>query len=316
MAEALRKVLQRNLTAALRRGELGEAERLLQVLQEEDPLSVETRGLELEYLICCKRLGEAEPLAQQLIRLFPDSARVHYLAGRLAYSLRNYQEAAGRFRESDRLYPHWFTQLFLGKTLTQQGQFDEAESILTRLSPAHAAARRDLSWLYERMGDRHRALQEMESLLAVFPDDQFALTQLRRLRALCLQPEVIVEEFDQLRQLGEAVEPDMLPQYVESLLRTGKGDRARAVVQEQVLRAAPHIAVRAAWNCYRLQAFDMSYALFVACLPTQLRNYKMLAALEASARRTGRLDELQTLYAQYASIEPSLYGRLRNLRSG
>jgi hypothetical protein len=37
----------------------------------------------------------------------------------------------------------------------------------------------------------------------------------------------------------------------------------------------------------------------------------MLAALENSARRCGRLDELKSLYLQHVGDEPSLYGRLR-----
>jgi tetratricopeptide (TPR) repeat protein len=314
MAESLRKVLQRNLLDSLRRHELEEAERLLTALKEEDPLSVETRGLELEYLIGCKRFDEAVRLADQLVRLFPSSARIHYLIGRLAYAQKRYANAETAFRESDRIFPQWFTQLFLGKTLTQKGDFEEAESILRRIVSHNVSVRRDLSWLYERQGDVRRALQEMEAVLIERPNDEFAKAQCRRLRTMCLDPNAIVTELDGWQDLGEPVGEDLLPQYVDSLLRTGRGDQARQIVQQQVLGASTHIVTRTAWICYRLQAYDLALLLFLKVLPGQLRNMKLLSAMESAARRCQRLDELRAQYQQLAKIEPSLFGRLRRLQ--
>lgn len=314
MTEALRRVLQRNMSAALRKLDFDEAERLLAQLREEDPLSVQTRGLELEYLVYRKQFEQAQRLAPQLIHLFPGSARIHYLAGRLAYAQRKYADAETHFRESDRLFPHWFTQLFLGKTLTQKGDFPEAERILSGLVDRHSAVRRDLSWLYERLGDHSRAVHELQQLLVAYPDDKFAQTQLRRLRAQGLEPSEIIEEVQALEQLGETIEDDLLPQYVDSLLRTGQGAEARTVVHSQVLQASRQIALKTAWICYRLQAFDIAYSLFTAVLPQQLKNFKMLSALEASARRCGRVEDLRALYGQHAPQEPTLFGRLRSLR--
>jgi tetratricopeptide (TPR) repeat protein len=313
MADALKKVLQRNLLASLKKGEFQEADRLLDALRDEDPISVETRGLELESLIYRKRFDDAEPLARQLVHLYPSSGRVHYLAGRLAYAQRRYADAEIFFRESERIFPNWFTHLFLGKTLTQKGDFDQAEAILGELAGDHITARRDLSWLYERQGDYHRALREIDAVLESYPDDEFARNQQRRLRSLCLDPDEVVSELDALGELGEPIDENMLPQYVDGLFRTGQAARARQVVLKESDRLPPHIAIRIAWNCYRLQAFDVSYQLFAMLLPHQSYDVKMLAALEKSARRAGRLDQVVELYRQRVGEEPRFYGRLRKL---
>src|SRR5207249_7887387 len=112
---------------ALSDGRLQDAEEILNRLKQEDPLSQETRGFELELCLNSNRLAEANALARQLCRLFPQSARILFLAGKVAYRLKDYKEAESHFRESHRVYPHWRNQYWLGKTLTQSGHLAEAE---------------------------------------------------------------------------------------------------------------------------------------------------------------------------------------------
>ncbi len=313
MSHALNKVLQRNCLASLRKHDFERASSLLAELRDEDPLSVETRGLELEYMICRKNYDEARPLADQLVHLFPGSARIHYLAGRLAYAQRRYSDAASLFRESQRIYPHWFTQLFLAKSLTQKGDFDEAEAFLNQLVGDHPTARRDLSWLHERQGNYRRACQEMDEVVQAFPDDEFARKSQQRLRGLCLAPEEIVHELESLRELGETVDENLLPQFVDGLLRTGQGDEARQLVRDSLHDLATPTVLRIAWLCYRLQAFDLSFELFCRALDQRSRDVKMLTALETSARHCNRLAELATRYRELAEQEPHLYGRWRKI---
>ena len=315
MVEELKKVLQRNLFTSLRKSDFEEASKLLVALRDEDPLSVETRGLELEFLIGSKRYNEAEPLAKQLVELFPSSARILYLAGRLAYRLKQYTIALAHFRESERIHPHGFTSLFLGKTLTQVGEFDEAESILIPLVSEYPMARLDLSWLYERKGEFERALGEIEKYLEKHPDEEFARGQQQRLRAKCLGPEEIIDEVDSLREHGEEVDENVLPEYIEGLLRAGQGVKARTAIENVEDRFAPHTIVRIGWNCYRLQAYDLALQMFKIAFPRNLGNAKFLSALERSAQRCGRMEDLSNLYEQHAPEEPRLYGRLRRLRS-
>ncbi|MCA9264303.1 MAG: tetratricopeptide repeat protein, partial [Planctomycetales bacterium] len=313
MVEPLKKVLQRNLATALRHHDFTSARELLNSLRAEDPLSVETRGMELEFLVLTKNYTEANALADQLVRCFPNSARVLHLAGRLAYAQRRYNEAEEHFRESARLYPQWFSQLFLGKTLTQLGRFAEAESLLTGLVRDHPAARRDLSWLYERQGEPERALQEIERFLEGAPGDAFAQTQRDRLRSLCRSPDELVEEVEILAELGETVDENVMPQYVASLLQTGKAEQARTYVADQLPQMSATSAVRVGWQCYRLQAYDLSFELFCHGFADNLTNVKLLTAWETSARRADRQGEACGLLRKFAPQCPQLYGRLRRL---
>ena len=59
----LKNVLVRNVQQALRRGDLEEAAAALEHLRAEDPLSVETRGLEVEHLLAAGRLDAALSVA-------------------------------------------------------------------------------------------------------------------------------------------------------------------------------------------------------------------------------------------------------------
>jgi len=173
----LATVLQRNLRQALRAGDAEQAGPLLQRLKTEDPLSLETRGLELEYLLLTEHREEARLLAEQLLTLHPGSARIHYLAGRMEYQGRRYPQALARFSESNRLFPHWRTRLWSGKSLTQLGRYGEAEGLLLELHATHPKVGRDLAWLYERMGEEERALHYLERYLESWPDDPLALQQ-------------------------------------------------------------------------------------------------------------------------------------------
>ena len=138
--------LRENMRRALSGGSLKDAEDILIRLKSEDPLSQETRGLELELLLDSNRLIEASALAGQLSRLFPQSGRIAFLAGKVAYRLRNYKESELHFRESNRIYPHWRNQHWLGKTLTQLGRFDQAEALLLEVCGRTDAALLDLAW--------------------------------------------------------------------------------------------------------------------------------------------------------------------------
>ncbi len=94
-------------------------------------------------------IAVAQRHAAQLIENFPASPRIHNLAGLVEYKLRHYAEAERHLNESQRLHAHWKTRLWIGKTLTQIGRFEEAEAILLDVLPHHPDCRLDLAWLFE-----------------------------------------------------------------------------------------------------------------------------------------------------------------------
>ncbi|MEW6367842.1 MAG: tetratricopeptide repeat protein [Acidobacteriota bacterium] len=313
MSSRIATVLHRNMAAALRKGDLEQAESILEHLKREDPLSVQTRGLELEYILESGRLDEASALSSQLLNLFPTSPRIHYIAGLIDYRRRDYPAAELHLTESQRLHPHWRTEYWIGRTLTQAGRFEEAEATLLRILPQYPGCRMDLAWLYERKQDFARALQHIQAHVKENPRDARAAAQLERLRARSMSPADLQDEVETLIDLGEDVSPAVLPEYLETLLRTGQGSKARAIVQQRVQDMDARLATRLAWTCYSLQAYDMALQLFMKSFAENRTNFKFLAAIEAAADRCGRLQELIRLYRANAAEVRSLYGRIQRL---
>ena len=305
--------LRENMRRALGDGRLPEAEDILARLKQEDPLSPETRGFELEISLNSGRLAEANTLARQLSRLFPQSGRIVFLAGKVAYRLKDYREAESHFRESYGIYPHWRTRYWLGKTLTQSGRLDEAESLLLEARERMPNALLDLAWLYERRNDLDAALKAYDDFLAGHPDHAFALEQRLRIKARMLHPESLIEEVGALEELGEEVPQSLFPEYVQQLFDTGKTVAAR----ERVLEKAPTLNAKTgspvAWICYRAKAYDLACTLFLAHLGANLSYFKYLNALESAAARCGRIPQVLEAYRSHEPVAKNLIGRSKAL---
>ena len=305
--------LRRNIHRYLRSGRLEEADEALRRLQREDPLAVQTRGLELELLIVKGRLSEAQRLAKQLLETFPSSARIHYLAGRAAYRRKAYAAGAAHFNESLRIADHWKTRWWLGKTLTQSGDLARAEPLLVEIVEEHPIAGRDLAWLYERMGEVERALRALDRYLEAVPDDEFASSQRKRLRAEVMDPDALIDEIEALAALGEPVPTQILPKAIKQFVEMGELARAKELAESIDVTEHPQVATSAAWTCHRAHAPDLAYTLFVATFEHNQHSPKFFSALEADALRAGRGEHLLELYRARAEDDPKLWGRVRRL---
>ena len=301
--------LRENMWRALSEGRLQDAEDILTRLKQEDPLSQETRGSELELSLNLNRLGEAKALARQLCRLVPQSGRIFFVAGKVAYRLKDYKEAESRLQESHRIYPHWRTQYWLGKTLTQLGRLDEAESLLLPARERTANALLELAWLYERRNDLQAALKAYDDFLAAHSGHSFAMEQRLRIKARMVEPESMIEELDTLAELGEAIPEALFPDYVQKLFETGQTVRAREEIIAKMREPDLKTGSRLAWICYGAKAYDLACTLFLAHLQTNLSYYKYLNALESAAAKCGRIPLVLEAYRSYAAETPSLLGR-------
>jgi tetratricopeptide (TPR) repeat protein len=311
--KAIIDTLQHNMRQSLNQGRLDEAAEILARLKKEDPISLATRGFELEFYLNSNRFSEAEALAEQLCRLFPDSARILFLAGKLAYRRKHYEEAEGHFRESHRLYPHWRTQHWLGKTLTQAGKFEEAESLLLLTQERHKSALLDLAWLYERRNDLDAALKTYDDFLAENPGNSYASDQRIRIRAKRMDAEDLMSEVGTLADLGEEIPPSLFPEFIQKLFETGQTPRAREEIAARIHKMDWRSGVRIAWICYQVQAYDLACTLFLAHLDSNKSNYKYLRALESAADKCGRLSEVAAAYQSYLPEVRHFYGRWRAL---
>ena len=313
---AYRRSLATNLRRALKHRQLDQAGNLLERLQREAPLSAETRGFELELAFVAGRLAEAQTLAGELVKSHPESARIRYLAGRVAYAHKDYGTAIACFDQSNRLHPHWRSTRWLGKALTQAGDYERAEPLLLELLPAHPPVAVDLAWLHERRGDLDQAAEQLDRYLATHPDDTFAREQRLRVQSQRTSVEELAEEIEALEAVDEVPPPAMLPSYVEGLLKSARGEQARRFIQQHAPDWTSAVATAVGWACYRHHAQDLAYDLFVRALPDQLTNFKLLNTLEAAARQCRREADLVSRYRELAERDPRLYGRIKRLEPG
>ncbi len=309
------RVLRNNIKQALRQRQFDEAAKLLDRLKQEDPLAGETRCFELEYLLAVKRSSDALALAEQLLELFPGSARVQFLAGRSYYQRKDYAKAIGCFSESRRIAPRWDAQRWQGKTDTQTGRFADAEALLQELAPRHDVVNLDLAWLYERMGNIERAIACMDAYLEKYPDADYAITKRKRLFANAQDPETLKADVDILVALDEEIDPELLEAYIKGLLETGESRIARCFILERLDAFDDRTATSLGWICYHRQAFDLALALFFKALPSNLGDIKFVTSLETAARHCNRIDDLLACYETYAPISKNLYGRSKRLRA-
>ncbi|MFV2055465.1 MAG: tetratricopeptide repeat protein [Thiohalomonadales bacterium] len=283
-------------------------------LKQLAPLAVETRGLELEYLLMVERRAEAKDLAKQLLHLFPGSSRIQYLGGLLAYREKDYKAALLAFEESHRLYPHWRTERYIGKTCTQSGNFELAETRLVHLSEKYPVCLLDLAWLYERKQQFSRAQESVQQYLKCHPDDNYASQQLQRLQAHVLTPEQIKEEVETLTDFGEPIPIGLLAEYIRSLLGAGSGNILREWLQPRIEEIEAKDCVHLAWICYEFHSYDLAYSLFLKDFARQYNNVKYRAVLELSADRSGQIEDLLTVYERYSETDKRFYGRVLKLR--
>lgn len=306
-------VLRRSARKAIASARLDEADGIVQRLKDLEPMSVETRALELELLVRGGRHDDADKLAAQLVERFPESARVLYLSGRLAYLRKNYGAAERHLLESDRLDSHPWTRRLLGKTLTQIGRLDEAEAILLDLAPGEPNCLKDLAWLHERRGDLAGATRRLETYLSTRPDDKAARAHLRRVRAAALDPADMLREVEGLLDLGESVPQNLWPPYCEAAFLLARREAVAVVVRDRLATLDITVATSIAWVCYRMQAYDLAFDAFRTQFGRGVRDFKLLNAFEAASRRAGRVEELAALYEEHAPAEPRLYGRIKRL---
>ena len=301
--------------AAIRSDDLEAARAALDELARKAPGARETEGLELELLWRSGDIAAAVILAKRLVERYPGSARILWLAGRVAYKEKRYDDAERWLRESDRLFPSEDARRFVGKTLTQRGKFEAAEAILLPLAESRIACELDLAWLAERRGDTARALEHIERFLAVFPDSDYAQSQKRRLRGMDVEPAQLREEVETLLALDEEVPEEWLRPYVESLLASGDAEAARDFIDARVAEWPERLLLRIGWPAYKAAAYDIAWPLFARAFEIGSRDFKYLAALETAAKRAGRLARLAELYEEAGRDTPRFLGRARKVRS-
>ena len=310
---ALIQTLKRNIKQWLQQSQLQRVEDGLIELKVLDPLSLETRGLDLEWLVARRDYAQAEQVSKQLLNLFPQSSRIHYLSGKLAYRQKHYTRALTAFEQSYRLHAHWSIEWFIAKTLTQSGHFERAEPLLLRLVTQHPVCLLDLAWLYERKQQYSKALSKVEQYLKFYPQNNFARKKLQGLQVHQLSTRQLVEEVQTLNEFDANIPSDLLSEYISDRLSHGDSKAIRQWLNSHLQNIKPGDALQPGWACFHGNAFDLAYTLMVREFSSQHENDKYRRALETSAERSGQLEELIDVYQQYTEHDPRFFGRIVKL---
>ena len=314
MTDRLFNTLVHAAKQALQHRDLEEAERLVGKLLASYPTQAASHGLELERLLASGQMDEAGKLAEHLVARFPSSAGILFQAGMAASRQKKHDRALAHFEESEKLYSSRKTRRWIGKTLTNLGRFDDAESLLINLHAEDPYCGIDLAWLYERKGDATRAMTYVEKHLDRYPNDRRALSQRIRLRGDEIDTDDLLEQMDALEALGEPIPEELISKYVSALVADGQSDHARQFARDQANRMSQQTLVSLAWACHRLQMHDIAFELFVLVLENRLDDFKLLNTLEFSAKRAGRVEELAAVYETLGPKQPKLYGRAKRLK--
>lgn len=181
MKSPLYQTLAQRARKALNQSRLDEAQTLIYKLKEQEPITLETRGLELELALKSENLREAGILATQLVQLFPASSRIQFLTGQLEFKRQRYGKAERHFRESHHIHPSPRTLLWLAKTLARAGKSDEALAILEPLHRDTGRGSLELAWVYENLGRDQDARACYERLSPQDPNYTEAQQRLSRL---------------------------------------------------------------------------------------------------------------------------------------
>ncbi len=174
-------------TAAVARGDLGDAERRYRAALEQRP-DLEDVRLDLAELLRLQgRHDEASTEARRALQLNPDSVRAHTFAG-ISLALRGHPaEAAEHFRRVVAINPHDSdAHVNLGNTLAEQGRVDEAAEHFRRaveLNPDSAVAWYNLGQTHVRRGDAAEAVEAFRRALRLEPKHVRACSELAHLLA-------------------------------------------------------------------------------------------------------------------------------------
>lgn len=256
---------------------LEEAEALALEGLRDFPESAELLALAAQIERRLKKLDEARSLLDRARRIDPYHEAVVSEAADFAFDTRDFAEAARGYRELVDRKPSRYLYSRLAMSLTRSGAAAEAAAI------ARAGLERfpDDPWILraltaaETKGGRvSEAAAAYEKLLAIEPDDQFAYKELMRLRT-------------------EGEEPEEAAAALKGLMRTGGRDRN------------PHLKTLAADRLRKAGKLEDAAREYEAALELDPGNAFVLAQLGFVQKKLGREDQASESLARAFLGNPS-----------
>ena len=153
----------------------------------EQAMSIDANSIVKTFLalnrLALNNLDSAKSLISEAIVSSNEHEYTLFVAGRVHYALKNYEEAKSYLIKALEKKVADDTMNLLGLTYFELGEFDKANNIFLNLldkNPKNTVLLINSAKCYENLNDFDKALSQAERLLEIFPDSEEALELIRR----------------------------------------------------------------------------------------------------------------------------------------
>ena len=130
------------------------------------------------------QLDEAEKYIMKAVELEPNHEYVQFCVGRILFAKGNYEDAKRYLIRAVEQNPDVETQNTLALTYFELQDYNQALNIFKNIyakSPKSVSVLMEIAKCYEKLNDNDSALEYLEKVVEVFPENENAHEMIRRL---------------------------------------------------------------------------------------------------------------------------------------
>ena len=130
------------------------------------------------------QLDEAKEYIMKALKINPHHEYIQFCAGRIFYARKEYEDAKHYLIHAVEQNPDVETQNTLALTYYELGEYENAANILKNLLqkyPENISILMSLAKCYEGLKDNDSALEYLDKVVSIFPEDEEAHEMIRRL---------------------------------------------------------------------------------------------------------------------------------------
>ena len=161
-----------------------EAERYYQEALDLQPDNVLVLTFMALNKLILNQLDAAKDYIMQAVKINPHHEYIQFCAGRILYARKEFEEAKHYLIHAVEQNPDIETQNTLALTYYELGEYESAISIFNNLlakKPENISLLMSLAKCYEGLKDNDKALEYLDKVVTIFPEDEDAHEMIRRL---------------------------------------------------------------------------------------------------------------------------------------
>ena len=161
-----------------------EAERFYQEALDIEPDNILALTFMALNKLILNQLDEAKDYIMKALKINPHHEYILFCAGRIFYARKEYEEAKPYLIRAVEQNPDIETQNTLALTYYELGEYNSAIGIFNNLlakKPENVSVLMSIAKCYEGLKDNDKALEYLEKVVAIFPEDEDAHEMIRKL---------------------------------------------------------------------------------------------------------------------------------------